>query len=87
VPFRAIDDSTLQARVFASAVGVVEDPGSGSAAGPIGLLARQIWGTHADVTILMGAEIGRPCRLEVHTADDIQVGGRVVTSAEGHFLV
>jgi len=87
VPFRAIDESTLHARVFASAVGVAEDPGSGSAAGPIGILARQAWGTHADVTITMGAEIGRPCRLEVHTTDEIRVGGRVVLSAEGHFLV
>lgn len=87
VPFRAFDESTLHARVFASAAGVVEDPGSGSAAGPIGLLARQVWGTHADVTITMGAEIGRPSRLEVHTDDDIRVGGSVVISAEGDFLV
>ena len=87
VPFRSVDESTLHARVFASAVGVTEDPGSGSAAGPIGLLASQVWGTHADATITMGAEIGRPCRLEVHTADDIRVGGHVVASAEGHFLV
>jgi trans-2,3-dihydro-3-hydroxyanthranilate isomerase len=87
VPFRAIDESTLHARVFTSAVGVVEDPGSGSAAGPIGLLARQVWGTHADVTIAMGAEIGRASELEVHTTDGIRVGGRVVVSAEGHFLV
>jgi trans-2,3-dihydro-3-hydroxyanthranilate isomerase len=85
VPFHAINESTLHARVFAPAVGVVEDPGSGSAAGPIGLLAREIWGTQADVTITMGAEIGRPCRLEVQTAGDLRVGGRVVLSAEGNF--
>lgn len=35
VPFRAVNESMLHARVFASAAGVVEDPGSGSAAGPI----------------------------------------------------
>jgi trans-2,3-dihydro-3-hydroxyanthranilate isomerase len=87
VPFREVDQSTLHARVFASAAGVVEDPGSGSAAGPIGLLASQVWGTPGDVTITMGAEIGRPCRLEVHTDDDIRVGGSVVISAEGNFLI
>jgi trans-2,3-dihydro-3-hydroxyanthranilate isomerase len=86
VPFRALDESTLHARVFASAVGVTEDPGSGSAAGPIGLIARQIWSTRADVTITMGAEIGRPCRLEVHAAEDVRVGGSIVLGAEGHFL-
>jgi trans-2,3-dihydro-3-hydroxyanthranilate isomerase len=87
VPFRVIDESTLHARVFASAVGIAEDPGSGSAGGPIGLLATQVWGTRADVTITMGAEIGSPSRLEVHTDDEIRVGGRVVISAEGNFLV
>ena len=87
VPFRAIDKSNLHARVFASAVGVAEDPGSGSAAGPIGLLATQIWGTHSDVTITMGAEIGRPSRLDVQTGDEICVGGRIVLAAEGHFLI
>ncbi len=87
VPFRAIDKSTLHARAFASAAGVVEDPGSGSAAGPIGLLASQLWGTRSDVTITMGTEIGRPCRLEVHTGDAISVGGRVALVAEGHFIV
>jgi len=87
VPFRAIDDATLQARLFAPAVGVPEDPGSGSAAGPIGLLAREIWGTEPSITIRMGAEIGRPSELEVDTAGEITVGGRVVASAEGRFLL
>ena len=87
VPFRALDESTLHARVFASAAGIVEDPGSGSAAGPIGVLASDIWGTPANVTITMGAEIGRPSQLEVHIAEDIWVGGGVVMSAEGTFHV
>jgi trans-2,3-dihydro-3-hydroxyanthranilate isomerase len=86
-PFRAINSSMLHARVFAPAAGVAEDPGSGSAAGPIGLLARRIWGIDDSVMISMGAEIGRPSDLKVNTADDIRVGGNVVLSAEGHFLV
>jgi len=86
-PFRVSGESTLHARVFASAAGIVEDPGFGSAAGPIALLAREIWGTPADVTIGMGAEIGRPSRLEVQTEDELRVGGRVVLSAEGNFFI
>lgn len=87
VPFRAIDDATLEARAFAPAVGVPEDPGSGSAAGPIGLLARQVWGTEPSVMIHMGAPVRRPCDIEVETAGELTVGGRVVASAEGRFLL
>lgn len=87
VPIRASDDTQLHARVFAPAAGVPEDPGSGSAAGPIALFARQVWGTNADVTITMGAEIGRRSELQVQTDGDIRVGGHVALSAEGEFLL
>lgn len=87
VPFRKVDDATLQARVFAPAAGVPEDPGSGSAAGPIALLARDVWGTGTEVTITMGTEIGRPSRIDVQTDDELRVGGRVAPCAEGHFLI
>ena len=43
--------------------------------------------TPANVTITMGAEIGRPSQLEVDTTGEILVGGSVVLSAKGHFLV
>jgi trans-2,3-dihydro-3-hydroxyanthranilate isomerase len=87
VPMRVDDSSTLSARVFAPAAGVPEDPGSGSAAGPIGLFARQLWSTDARVVVRMGAEIGRPSRIEVDVTEDIVVGGQVAISAEGHFLI
>jgi predicted PhzF superfamily epimerase YddE/YHI9 len=35
----------------------------------------------------MGAEIGRPSQLEVDVSHEIVVGGDVVASAEGEFLV
>ncbi|HZQ86328.1 MAG TPA: PhzF family phenazine biosynthesis protein [Acidimicrobiales bacterium] len=83
---RRRDDATLHVRVFAPGAGIAEDPGTGSAAGPIGLLARQRWGTGADVTIHQGAEIGRPCVIEVHAEQGgIRVGGRVTACAEGRF--
>jgi trans-2,3-dihydro-3-hydroxyanthranilate isomerase len=85
VPMRRRDDTTIHARVFAPAAGVPEDPGSGSAAGPIALVGHDVWTTNAEVTVLMGAEIGRPSRIEVAVADELWVGGPVVISAEGHF--
>jgi trans-2,3-dihydro-3-hydroxyanthranilate isomerase len=83
---RRLDDATLHVRVFAPGAGITEDPGTGSAAGPIGLLARQRWGTNVDITILQGAEIGRPCRIEVHAEEGaLRVGGNVAACAEGRF--
>lgn len=83
---RRLDDATLHVRVFAPGAGIAEDPGTGSAAGPIGLLARQRWGTDADVTIHQGAEIGRPCVIEVHAEEGaLRVGGKVAACAEGRF--
>ena len=85
---RRLDQHTLHARVFAPAAGVNEDPGTGSVAGPLAVLARQTWGTDQRVTILQGAEVGRPCHIEVDTSGDrLQVGGRVAGCAEGRFTL
>ena len=83
---RRIDDATLHARVFVPGAGIAEDPGTGSAAGPFAVLARRQWATEVDVTILQGAEMGRPCRIEVHAEEgNLRVGGRVCACAEGRF--
>ncbi len=85
--FRRLDDTTLHVRVFVPSAGITEDPGTGSAAGPIGLLARRLWGVDESLTLRQGDEIGRPCRIRVRAAEgDLRVGGRVVGSAEGHWL-
>jgi trans-2,3-dihydro-3-hydroxyanthranilate isomerase len=81
-----VDDGTLQVRVFVRGIG--EDPGTGSAAGPIALLARKVFGTAPSVTIHQGADVGRPCRIEVDAVPGaIRVGGRVVACAEGRFTL
>ncbi|MDQ1373986.1 MAG: trans-2,3-dihydro-3-hydroxyanthranilate isomerase [Actinomycetota bacterium] len=86
VPMRRVNDTTLHVRVFAPDAGVAEDPGTGSAAGAVGLLARRLWGTAAALTIRQGDEMGRPCRIEVHAEEDnVLVGGRVAACAEGTF--
>ena len=83
---RRLDDATLHVRVFLPAIGIPEDPGTGSAAGPVALIARRQWGTDVDVTIVQGAEMGRPCRIEVHAQEGaLRVGGRVAASARGVF--
>jgi trans-2,3-dihydro-3-hydroxyanthranilate isomerase len=85
---RRRDDRHLHVRVFAPASGVPEDPGTGSAAGPIGVLARRELGTDVDVTIHQGDLIGRPCTIEVHAEDGaIRVGGAVTACAEGRFTL
>jgi trans-2,3-dihydro-3-hydroxyanthranilate isomerase len=88
VPMRRVDDTTLHVRVFVPDSGIAEDPGTGSAAGAVGLLARRLWTTGADVTIRQGDEMGRPCRIEVHAVEgDVRVGGRVAACAEGTFTL
>lgn len=84
---RRLGDSDLQVRVFVPGAGIPEDPGTGGAAGSIGMLARQAWGCHSDLVIHQGDQIGRPCRIEVHVEPGaIRVGGRVALCAEGTFL-
>lgn len=84
---RAVDDATLHARVWVPGSSVPEDPGTGSAAGPFALLARRLWGSDEDLVVLQGAEMGRPCRIEVHAeAGNIRVGGKVSACAEGRFV-
>ena len=85
---RRVDDGVLHARVFIPGPSLVEDPGTGSAAGPFGLLARRLWSTDEDVVILQGAEMGRPCRIEVHAEPgNVRVGGRVAACAKGIFAL
>lgn len=84
---RRLDDRTLHARVFCPGLGIPEDPGTGSAAGPLGRLAHQRWALEPDLTIHQGDQIGRPCRIEVHVGAVLRVGGAVAPVAEGHFTL
>jgi trans-2,3-dihydro-3-hydroxyanthranilate isomerase len=85
---RRRDDANLHVRVFVPGMGIPEDPGTGSAAGPIGTVAHHLWGTDRSVTISQGVEIGRPCTITVELTDDGPiVGGRVSLCAEGRFCL
>ena len=85
---RRLDATTLHVRVLFRSVGIAEDPGTGSAAGPIGVLARRLWGLGPDLLIRQGDEIGRPSRIRVHAEPgDLRVAGRVVLAAEGRLAI
>ena len=85
---RQISKSELHVRVFLPGSGISEDPGTGSAAGPIALAAGRVWGTDTDLVIHQGIEMGRPCRIEVRLeADTVWVGGAVSLVAEGRFTL
>jgi len=82
-----------KARVFGPALGVPEDPATGSAAGPLALhLARHGRIAYGErIEIRQGAEIGRPSLLrarvegDAQRAERIEVGGAAVIVAHGHF--
>ena len=89
----ARDGERWKTRMFAPNSGVVEDPATGSAAGPLAIhLARH--GRIAfgeQIEIKQGAEIGRPSTLyatvegEGDRIDRVEVGGSAVVLARGEF--
>jgi trans-2,3-dihydro-3-hydroxyanthranilate isomerase len=84
----------FKTRMFAPALGVAEDPATGSAAGPLAVhLARHGWIEYGEqIEIRQGAEIGRPSILYAQadgTAEQVtqvRVGGSAVVVARGEFL-
>jgi len=85
----AADGARVKTRMFGPALGVVEDPATGSAAGPIALhLARHgriPFGT--ELEIVQGEEIRRRSVLyaTAHSAEHIEVGGSAVVVARGEY--
>lgn len=82
-------------RVFAPALGVSEDPATGSAAGPLAVhMARHgLTAFGQEVEIHQGAEIGRPSTLyaratgEGDRVDAVEVAGSAVLVARGELTV
>lgn len=86
-------DGSYRTRMFAPALGVPEDPATGSAAGPLAvhLLRHGRLEPGQPIEIRQGIEIGRPSVLHARvygTARQIErvtVGGRAVTVARGEY--
>ncbi|MGH2486767.1 MAG: PhzF family phenazine biosynthesis protein, partial [Ktedonobacterales bacterium] len=86
---------SAQARMFCLAIGVAEDPATGSAAGPLGVYLARHGRLSPDehgesrLHIAEGVEMGRASTIEVAItggADDVRevrVGGEAVLVAEG----
>jgi len=84
----------LQVRVFADALGVPEDPATGSANGCLaGYLVkhRYFGGSAVDIRVEQGYEVGRPSLLLLKAAEEagdvsVSVGGRVIPVARGELI-
>jgi trans-2,3-dihydro-3-hydroxyanthranilate isomerase len=82
-----------RSRMFGPALGLTEDPATGSAAGPLAIhLARHGRIAFGDeIEIRQGAEIGRPSLLRARVngspegIDSVEVGGSAVIVARGEF--
>jgi trans-2,3-dihydro-3-hydroxyanthranilate isomerase len=91
--FAHVDGNRWKTRMFAPNHGVVEDPATGSAAGPLAIhLARHgRIGFGEQIEISQGAEINRPSTLyatvdgEGDRIDRVEVGGSAVIVARGEF--
>lgn len=85
-------DGGVTARFFGPTPSIAEDPATGSAAGPLGayLAERGVAGMPGEVTILQGAQVGRPSELHVEVAPSdgswrVRVGGGVRVVGDGSF--
>ena len=68
--------------------GVIEDPATGSAAGPLLAYLRERDAAADELTVHQGIEIGRPSRIDcAWEGDRPRVSGDVVAVAEGHLLL
>jgi trans-2,3-dihydro-3-hydroxyanthranilate isomerase len=86
---------TIRARMYAPHDGIIEDPATGGAAGPLGAYAAK-YGLIDDAggafTIRQGVEMGRPSEIRVEVtrgaagAHSVRIGGRCAIVAEGTLL-
>ncbi|HUT80274.1 MAG TPA: PhzF family phenazine biosynthesis protein [Candidatus Bathyarchaeia archaeon] len=92
------NDSHVHVRMFAPSVGVLEDPATGSAAGPLGAYLEKynVIKNHQAGTFYhfeQGFEIKRPSRLNVkclytnNTISNVIVNGKTRVMAEGEFYL
>jgi len=91
-------DSNVHMRMFAPAVGVLEDPATGSAVGPLGAYIDRYnivkdLSQGAKIVIEQGYEINRPSRLlskccyEGSNISSVMVEGQIRKTAEGIFYL
>jgi trans-2,3-dihydro-3-hydroxyanthranilate isomerase len=94
---RGSDSATVYSRMFAPALGVPEDPATGSASGPLGCYLVRHKVVAADkagaILNLQGVKMGRPSRVHVSIGVEndgitsVRVGGEAVLAGEGTLYV
>jgi trans-2,3-dihydro-3-hydroxyanthranilate isomerase len=90
-------DDTVYGRMFAPDFGIIEDPATGSAAGPVGCYVVHHGAVKADparpIQISQGVAMGRPSRIYVSVEGEpkdltgVKVGGTAVLVGRGELLV
>jgi trans-2,3-dihydro-3-hydroxyanthranilate isomerase len=93
----ATDDVTVYSRMFAPSFGVIEDPATGGASGPLGCYLVKhglVSPDRADrIVSLQGAAMGRPSRIHIAIKLEngeitrVQVGGQAVLVGKGSITV
>jgi len=98
----ATHGANAHARMFAPEMGIVEDPATGSAAGPLGVYLVRHGVAKPNATdptgdtrlwVEQGVEMGRPSRIAVDIVGDaaairdVRVGGEAVFMAEGELFL
>lgn len=96
---RAEGGADIHGRMFAPAMGIAEDPATGSAAGPLGVYLLRHGRLTPDETgqtrvrLEQGVEMGRPSTLDIAVSgsagsiEDVRVGGASVLMIEGELLL
>ena len=77
---------TAYSRMFAPEFGIIEDPATGSAAGPLAayLIEHKLATERRPLVIEQGHTMGRPSRIEVRVSGGgVRVGGTAVVVLEG----
>jgi trans-2,3-dihydro-3-hydroxyanthranilate isomerase len=92
-PEPADDGATVYSRMFGPVLGIPEDPGTGSASGPLGAYLLKYNAVPAEtasrLVSLQGVRIGRPSRIHIALSrrggvlEEVQVGGEAVVVGEG----
>lgn len=96
-PQSGSDKATVYSRMFAPDIGVVEDPATGSASGPLGcyLLRHRVVPAEKAGAILslQGVKMGRPSHVHISIAAEkgeitsVRVGGEAVLAGEGTLYI
>ncbi|MCY3798078.1 MAG: PhzF family phenazine biosynthesis protein [Chloroflexi bacterium] len=88
------EDSTTHSRMFAPALGISEDPATGSASGPLGAYLLRYGLTQAnDMLSEQGFEMGRPSFISIHVEasgdsfSEVSVGGQCAYIGFGTLVI